>query len=82
MRDLIPGKGLHEHVGRYAIGGYVVNVDKSPLYNVANKVVSDVNVLCPGVIFIILGDSNCRDIVEVYGDKSREGPRDFSKEHA
>ena len=78
----MPGKGLSEHVGHHIIGGYIVNVDKSLLYHVANKVVSDVDVLCPGVIFIILSDSNCRDIVEVYGDRSREGPRDFSKERA
>ena len=78
----MPGKGLREHVSHHVISGYIVNVDKSLLYHVANKVVSDVDVLCPGVIFIVLGDSNCRDIVEVYGDRSREGPHDFSKERA
>ena len=77
----MPEKGLCEHVGHHVISGYVVNVDKSILHNVVNKVVSDVNVLCPGMIFIIFGDSNARDIVEVYGDRSCVGPHDFSKEH-
>ena len=77
----MPGKGLHEHVSCHVIGGYVVNVDKSVLHNVANKVVLDVDVLCPGMIFIVFGDSNGRDIVEVYGDRLCVGPCDFSKEH-
>ena len=76
----MPGKGLREHVDCHVIGGYIVNVDKSILHNVANKVVLDVNVLCPGMIFIVLGDSNSRDIFEVYGDRSCEGLCDFSKE--
>ena len=66
----------------HVIGGYIVNVDKSVLHNVVNKVVLDVNVLCPGMIFIVFGDSNGRDIVEVYGDRSHEGPCNFSKERA
>ena len=78
----MPGKGLREHVGHHVISGYLFNVDKSILHNVVNKVVSDVNMLCSGMIFIIFGDSNSRDIVKVYGDRLCEGPRDFSKECA
>ena len=65
MCDFVLREGLHEYVWSHVISQHVVNMDESFLDSVAYEVVLDIDVFCVRVIFVILGDGDGGDIVQV-----------------
>ena len=58
MQDSVAWECLHECVGGHVISWDVVYVDQSTLDGMAYKMVLNVDVFGPWVIFIILGDGD------------------------
>ena len=68
MQNLVPGETCSEHVSCYVISWNVVNTNEPLLRSMMDEVVVDVNILCLGMVFIILGNGDGRDVVEVDSD--------------
>ena len=64
VQDLVPGESFREHVSRHIISLDIVNINESLSHSMTDEVVADIDVLHLGMVLIVLGNGDGRNVVK------------------